>query len=171
MVHWKAIKFCRILDNFYFINWSGISMLFYFILSIKINLSTWVEAPLISSIMIFVQCFLIELAIRKKKKQNRSLRRQEFYRKTGVLQYQRCCWNDNRDVQRHPFLCVWVSTSFKRSEPMGKFSLADPPNLSTLFSHSASKASTGLKAKGTVVYPSLSNFNVHMNNIEILSGL
>lgn len=59
--------------------------------------------------------------------------------------------------------CVWVSFS-KLSEPMRKFSLADPPNLSTLFPQPASKARIGLKAKGTVVYPSLSNFNVHMNN-------
>lgn len=67
------------------------------------------------------------------------------------------------------FLCV--SAFFKCSEPMRKFSLADPPNLNTVFFYSASKTRIGLKAKGTVVYPSLSNFNVYMNNIEILSDL
>ena len=51
---------------------------------------------------------------------------------------------------------------------MRKFSLAGPSNLSILFCHSASKAGIGLMAKGTVVYQFLSNFNVHMNNVEIL---
>ena len=166
MVHWETIKFCRVLNNFEFINWIEISFSFYyFILSkltfYKIKYLGWNTFDFLNYSFLLFFFVWVDLVKETEEKPHRG---QSFIVKRGLMVQEDFLEWQQRCAEAF-FKCLFQNAVNQWGN------LAKQILLTSAYSPLIQPAKQELSQwpEETVMDQFPSNFNVHMTNREILT--